>query len=84
MIALSFAQLIRGSGFAYLNNVVANRSYVPPSWLGCIRSFLASCKGSIIIPDAWTPKIQRRHNAILMDVFVASHLGNATFDKLNR
>eukprot|EP00957_Ditylum_brightwellii_P081376 6189864-Ditylum_brightwellii.AAC.1 len=27
MIALSFAQVISGSGFAYLNDVVANRSY---------------------------------------------------------
>eukprot|EP00957_Ditylum_brightwellii_P026728 2021372-Ditylum_brightwellii.AAC.1 len=38
----------------------------------------------MIIPDAWTPKIQRRNNSILMNVFVASHLGNATLDKLNR
>eukprot|EP00957_Ditylum_brightwellii_P121765 9285653-Ditylum_brightwellii.AAC.1 len=84
MIALSFTQLISGSGFAYLNEVVANRSYVPPSWLGCIGSFLASCKESMIIPDAWTLKIQRRHDAIMMDVFTASHPGNATLDKLNR
>eukprot|EP00957_Ditylum_brightwellii_P053289 4040444-Ditylum_brightwellii.AAC.1 len=38
----------------------------------------------MIIPDAWTPKIQRRHNATLMDVFVASHPADATLDKLNR
>eukprot|EP00957_Ditylum_brightwellii_P065948 5001105-Ditylum_brightwellii.AAC.1 len=38
----------------------------------------------MIIPDAWTLKIQRRNNAILMDEFVASYPGNATLDKLNR
>eukprot|EP00957_Ditylum_brightwellii_P067231 5102107-Ditylum_brightwellii.AAC.1 len=84
MIALSFTQLISGSGFAYLNEVTANRSYVPPLWLGCIRSFLASCKGSMIIADAWAPEIQRRHDKILIDVFVDSHPGDATLNKLNR
>eukprot|EP00957_Ditylum_brightwellii_P027976 2113650-Ditylum_brightwellii.AAC.1 len=83
MIALSFAQVVNRSRFAYLKEVTANRMYVPATWLGSICSFLSVCKGSMVIPKAWLPKKQRIDDAILMDAFCSSYHGNATLKKLN-
>eukprot|EP00957_Ditylum_brightwellii_P095743 7294888-Ditylum_brightwellii.AAC.1 len=83
MIALSFAQVVSGSRFAYLKEVMANRTYVPATWLDSICSFLSVCKGSVVIPKAWLPKKQRINDTLLMDAFCSSHPGDTTLKKLN-
>eukprot|EP00957_Ditylum_brightwellii_P211226 15365920-Ditylum_brightwellii.AAC.1 len=80
MIALSFTQVVSGSRFAYLKEVTVNRTYVPATLPGSIRSFLPVCKGSVVIPKAWLPKKQRINDTILMDVFCSSHSSDATLE----
>eukprot|EP00957_Ditylum_brightwellii_P089125 6787347-Ditylum_brightwellii.AAC.1 len=69
-VTLSQAQLISGSAFPYFSEVKGKQSYVPSSWLGSVRSFLARCNGKIMVKDEWLPKIQQANNRDLMDVFV--------------
>eukprot|EP00957_Ditylum_brightwellii_P189914 14457583-Ditylum_brightwellii.AAC.1 len=83
MIALSYAQLVAGNSEPYLQEVTTNRSYVPTSWLCNIRTFLRSCKGSILIPDLWLPHPQQEFDRIVMDVFEATKPSNTTLGKLN-
>eukprot|EP00957_Ditylum_brightwellii_P144203 10987616-Ditylum_brightwellii.AAC.1 len=68
MIALSYSQLVVGSGLPYLSEVIGDRSYVPALWLNSIRTFLCLFKGTMIIPNAWLPKPQHDHDKIIMDV----------------
>eukprot|EP00957_Ditylum_brightwellii_P067245 5102914-Ditylum_brightwellii.AAC.1 len=67
MIALSYVQLVSGSGAPFLSEVKENRSYVLDSWLGHLQTFLSQCKGKITIMHAWLPSPQREHDKILMD-----------------
>eukprot|EP00957_Ditylum_brightwellii_P171462 13053017-Ditylum_brightwellii.AAC.1 len=83
MISISYAQLVAGSSEPYLQEVTVNRSYVPTSWFSNIRTFLCSCKGSILIPDLWLPHLQQELNRILMDVFEATKPSDTTLGKLN-
>eukprot|EP00957_Ditylum_brightwellii_P130577 9960826-Ditylum_brightwellii.AAC.1 len=83
MIALSYAQLVAGSSAPYLQEVMANRSYVPASWLSNTRTFLRTCNCSILIPDLWLPRPQQDFDKILMDVFEAKKPSDATLEKLN-
>eukprot|EP00957_Ditylum_brightwellii_P052808 4003712-Ditylum_brightwellii.AAC.1 len=83
MIALSYTQLVAGSSEPYLQEVLTNRSYVPTSWLSNIRTFLCTCKGSLLIPDLWLPHPQRDFDKILMNVFEASKPSDTTLEKLN-
>eukprot|EP00957_Ditylum_brightwellii_P160548 12222133-Ditylum_brightwellii.AAC.2 len=83
MIALSYAQLVAGSSEPYLQEITANKSYVPTSWLSNIRTFLRSCKGSILIPDLLLLHLQQDFDKILMDVFEATKPSNTTLGKLN-
>eukprot|EP00957_Ditylum_brightwellii_P119129 9087203-Ditylum_brightwellii.AAC.2 len=83
MITLSYAQLVAGSSEPYLQEVIANRSYVPTSWLINIRTFLRTCKGSILIPDLWLLRLQQDFDKILMDVFEGSKPSDTTLEKLN-
>eukprot|EP00957_Ditylum_brightwellii_P176764 13464443-Ditylum_brightwellii.AAC.1 len=83
MIALSYTQLVAGSGLPYLSKVMGNRSYVPASWMSSIRTFLCLCKGTVIIPNAWLPKPQQDHDQIIMDVFVNLRLPALQLERLN-
>eukprot|EP00957_Ditylum_brightwellii_P004684 355915-Ditylum_brightwellii.AAC.1 len=62
---------------------MANRSYVPTSWLSNIRTFLRTCNGSILIPDLWLPHPQWDFDKIFMDVFEATTPSETTLEKLN-
>eukprot|EP00957_Ditylum_brightwellii_P063349 4808688-Ditylum_brightwellii.AAC.1 len=62
---------------------MGNRSYVPASWLGHLRTFLRIYKGKITIPHAWLPAPQRQHNQILMDVFCRLKPSTLTLERLN-
>eukprot|EP00957_Ditylum_brightwellii_P044365 3366454-Ditylum_brightwellii.AAC.2 len=62
MIALSYAQLVAGCSQPYLQEVKADTSYVPASWLSSIRTFLCLCKQKILDHDACQPKLQCEHN----------------------
>eukprot|EP00957_Ditylum_brightwellii_P171253 13036641-Ditylum_brightwellii.AAC.1 len=83
MIALSYVQLVAGSGAPFLSEVKENRSYVPDSWLGHLRTFLCQCKGKITILHAWLPAPQQEHDQILMDVFCSLKPSTLTLDRLN-
>jgi hypothetical protein len=83
VIALSKVQLVAGSGNHYLEEVKSDRSYVPASWLGNIRTFLRCSKASIIVPGAWKPATQRDFDSILMDVFESLKPSSCTLEKLN-
>eukprot|EP00957_Ditylum_brightwellii_P047522 3609259-Ditylum_brightwellii.AAC.1 len=71
MIALSYAQLVAGGSTPYLKEVMANRSYIPTSWL------------SILIPDVWLPHPQWDFDKILIDVFEAKKPSEVTLEKSN-
>eukprot|EP00957_Ditylum_brightwellii_P089848 6842431-Ditylum_brightwellii.AAC.1 len=83
MIALSYAQLVAGCSLPYLQEVMTNRSYIPPSWLSNIRTFLHLCKGKITIPVSWLPRQQQEHDQILMDVFESVKLATHLLERLN-
>eukprot|EP00957_Ditylum_brightwellii_P063435 4815484-Ditylum_brightwellii.AAC.1 len=83
MIALSYVQLVSGSGAPFLSKVKENRTYVPDSWLGHLRTFLSQCKGGITIPHAWLPSLQREHDKILVDVFGSLKPSTLTLERLN-
>eukprot|EP00957_Ditylum_brightwellii_P188953 14383988-Ditylum_brightwellii.AAC.1 len=83
MIALSYAQLVAGCSLPYLQEVASNRSYVPTSWLGNIRTFLQLCNGKLIIPNAQLPHTQREHDQVLMDVFESAKPSPTTLEQLN-
>eukprot|EP00957_Ditylum_brightwellii_P092011 7004994-Ditylum_brightwellii.AAC.1 len=83
MIALSYTQLVAGSGLPFLNKVTADRSYVPASWLSNIRTFLCLCKGKMTIQNTWLPSPQRAHDRIIMDVFGKLQLSALTLTRLN-
>eukprot|EP00957_Ditylum_brightwellii_P180212 13727562-Ditylum_brightwellii.AAC.1 len=83
MVALSKAQLISGSAKPFLEGVTEDRSYVPATWLGSIRIFLSTCKGKVVIQNAWTPQPQRTHDHLLMDDFSTAKPGSATLANLN-
>eukprot|EP00957_Ditylum_brightwellii_P169922 12933890-Ditylum_brightwellii.AAC.1 len=83
MIALSYAQLVAGCSVPYLQEVMTNRSYVPPSWLINIRTFLCLCKGKIMIPASWLPCQQWEHDQILMGVFKSVKPTTDSLEKLN-
>eukprot|EP00957_Ditylum_brightwellii_P067296 5107560-Ditylum_brightwellii.AAC.1 len=84
MVLVSQIQLVSESVHLYLENIAANRDYVPQSWIGGIRRFLYYAKGIILIHKAWKPTVQRVENVILMDVFENDKPGTATLDHLNR
>eukprot|EP00957_Ditylum_brightwellii_P196108 14942490-Ditylum_brightwellii.AAC.1 len=79
MIALSYAQLVAGISAPCLQEVIANRTYVPTSWLSNIHT----CNGSILIPDIWLPHPQQDFDKALMDVFEAAKPSKETLEKLN-
>eukprot|EP00957_Ditylum_brightwellii_P137205 10461430-Ditylum_brightwellii.AAC.1 len=62
---------------------MADRSYVPASWLNSIRTFLCLCKGNMSIKNAWLPALQRVHNQIIIDVFGTLQLSALTLTYLN-
>eukprot|EP00957_Ditylum_brightwellii_P116491 8885588-Ditylum_brightwellii.AAC.1 len=83
MIALSYTQLVAGSGLPFLSEVMGDRSYVPASWLSSIRTFLCLYKGTVNIPNAWLPKPQREHDQIIMDAFEPLELSSLQLEQLN-
>ena len=83
MIALSYAELVAGCSLPYLQEVALNRSYVPTSWLGNIRTFLWLCNGKLIVPNVWLPHTQHEFDQILMDVFEREKPFPATLEQLN-
>eukprot|EP00957_Ditylum_brightwellii_P035985 2726459-Ditylum_brightwellii.AAC.1 len=72
-----------GTGLPFLHEVVANRSYVPASWLYSIRTFLCLCKGKVSMPNAWLPIPQQSYNQIIMDVFGTLQFSLLTLERLN-
>lgn len=44
--------------------------HVPASWLGHIRYFVSSFRGSILISDAWVPSPPRHQDTSLMDAIL--------------
>eukprot|EP00957_Ditylum_brightwellii_P005489 420403-Ditylum_brightwellii.AAC.1 len=84
MVALSYTQLISGISTQYLKDVTADLSYVPATWLGSIREFLAQCKSSLSIPNCWTPKPQQVNNTTIMDIATSCDLGSTSNDHINR
>eukprot|EP00957_Ditylum_brightwellii_P159281 12124031-Ditylum_brightwellii.AAC.1 len=58
MVALSYAQLISGISIQYMKDVTADLSYVPATWLGGMREFLAQCDSNLNIANSWTPQPQ--------------------------
>eukprot|EP00957_Ditylum_brightwellii_P105597 8050926-Ditylum_brightwellii.AAC.1 len=83
MIALSYTQLVAGCSLLYLQEVASNRSYVPTSWLGNIRTFLQLCNGKLIILNAWLPHTQCEHDQVLMDVFESAKPSPTILEQLN-
>eukprot|EP00957_Ditylum_brightwellii_P047456 3604460-Ditylum_brightwellii.AAC.1 len=62
---------------------MTNRSYVPPSWLSNIRTFLHLYKGKIIIPTTWIQHQQQEYDQILMDVLESMKLTTDLLEKFN-
>eukprot|EP00957_Ditylum_brightwellii_P054519 4130395-Ditylum_brightwellii.AAC.1 len=83
MIALSYTQLVAGSGLSFLSKVMVDRSYVPSSWLSSIRTFLCLCKGTVTIYNVWLPKPQCNHDQIIMDAFEPLELSSLHQEQLN-
>eukprot|EP00957_Ditylum_brightwellii_P088295 6726048-Ditylum_brightwellii.AAC.1 len=62
---------------------MADRSYVPASWLSSIRTFLCLCKGKVFIQIAWLPALQQVYDQIVMDMFGTLQLFALTLACLN-
>eukprot|EP00957_Ditylum_brightwellii_P154262 11739527-Ditylum_brightwellii.AAC.1 len=83
MIALSYTQLVTGSGQPYLQEVETDRSYLPATWLSNIRTILCLYKGKLFVSDACCPTPQHVNNQILMDIFERRKPLKDTLEKLN-
>eukprot|EP00957_Ditylum_brightwellii_P008018 608394-Ditylum_brightwellii.AAC.1 len=66
---------------------MAERSYVPASWLASwlsnIRTFLRLCKGKMLIQNVWLPASQQAYDRIIMNVFGTLQLSALKLTQLN-
>ena len=68
-------RVIAGTRLPYLQDCITPLPYVPASWLGHLRHFVSSFRGSIIINDAWVPSPPRYQDVFLMDT-ILQYRGN--------
>ena len=73
LILLDYLQLRSGSGVPILADCersihhLHNHRKPPENWILALRSFLATCKGSIEVAESWIPDQQRDGDLYIMD-----------------
>ena len=67
LILLSYLQLIAGTRAPYLQSCAARLPHVPATWLGHLRYFMSTFRGSLLIDGLWIPTPPRHQDVFLMD-----------------
>ena len=85
-IALQWWQLLAGTSFPLLQNTTANLEYTGQNWFTSLRTFLHSCQGNLIIPNAInsTPKLIRANDVSIMDEILKHDFKKQEMENFNR
>jgi hypothetical protein len=82
-ICLDWYQLITGVSFSpwYMSSIPL--LYTDSPWLDSTHTFLSHCFAQLVIPTISLPKLQRQHDACIMDGIFDLNLSATTMKRIN-
>jgi hypothetical protein len=82
-VVIAWYQVVAGVSFSPLWMPSISLNYLDSPWLDSTCKFLAHCQAQLLIPDIPLSKLQRQHDACIMNGILDLNLSATTMKRIN-